>query len=258
MRLALFGGVYSNDRALAAVLADIAGRGADAAWCLGDLGGFGPYPDRAIERLREAGVPSLRGNVDDTVGHERDDCACGYADPRDLYYSQLSFDYTLERTSAAHKAWLRGLPEQIRFEDAGRRVLLCHGSPRRVNEFLWESASPDGFLERLCEEHDADLIACSHSGLPWHRALPSGRHVVNVGTIGRPANDGRTEVWYASVELKDDVRVELRPVRYDYVALAEEMRAERLPEEFVETILSGWWTTCLENLPAKERRRGRF
>jgi len=258
MRLALFGGVYSNDRALSAVLDDLGRRGVDAAWCLGDLGGFGPHPDRAIERLRGADVPSLRGNLDDTVGHERDDCACGYADPRDLHFSQLSFDYTVERTSAGHKAWLRALPEQARFEMAGRRVLLCHGSPRRVNEFLWESSCPDAFLERLCDEHRADLIACSHSGLPWHRALPSGRHLVNVGAIGRPANDGRAEVWYANVDLMDDVRVEFRPVRYDYVALADEMRAERLPEEFVETIFSGWWTTCLENLPAKERRRGRF
>ncbi len=29
-------------------------------------------------------------------------------------------------------------------------------------------------------------------------------------------------------------------------------------EEFVETILTGWWTTCLEILPARERARGRF
>jgi hypothetical protein len=36
------------------------------------------------------------------------------------------------------------------------------------------------------------------------------------------------------------------------------MEAEALPSEFAETIRTGWWTTCLENLPAKERRRGRF
>jgi hypothetical protein len=35
------------------------------------------------------------------------------------------------------------------------------------------------------------------------------------------------------------------------------MRAERLPKEFVATVQSGWWTTCLEILPAKERRAGR-
>ena len=48
------------------------------------------------------------------------------------------------------------------------------------------------------------------------------------------------------------------PVAYDHERLAREMRAERLPEEFVETLLTGWWTTCLEILPARERLSGRF
>lgn len=257
-RLALFGGVYANHRALAATLADLESWGADLAWCLGDLGGFGPHPDRAIERLRESGVPSLRGNLDDTVGHGRADCECGYSDPRDRHFSQVSFDYTAARTSPGHKAWLRELPETQRLEFGKRRVLLCHGSPRRVNEFLWDSACSDAFLEWLCEAHQADVIACSHTGLPWHRALPSGRHVINAGAIGRPANDGRAEVWHARVELNGEVRVEFCAVAYDHEAMAREMEAEALPPEFVETIRSGWWTTCLENLPAKERRRGRF
>lgn len=258
MRLALFGGVYSNDRALAAVLADARARGADATFCLGDLGGFGPHPDRAIERLREAGVASLRGNMDDTVGHDRDDCACGYGDPRDLHFSQVSFDYTVRSTSAENKRWLAGLPEQRSIGLDGRRLLLCHGSPRRVNEFLWESTCGDTFLEHLGVAHDADVIACSHSGLPWHRALPSGRHVINVGAIGRPANDGRPGAVYAELESNGRIEVGFRRVAYDPEAMASEMRAERLPGEFVETILTGWWTTCLENLPARERSRGRY
>jgi len=79
---------------------------------------------------------------------------------------------------------MRTLPEHRRTEIGGRRVLLCHGSPRRVNEFLWESTCSDAFLEWLCETHAADVLVCSHTGLPWHRALRSGRHVVNAGVIG--------------------------------------------------------------------------
>jgi hypothetical protein len=54
-----------------------------------------------------------------------------------------------------------------------------------------------------------------------------------------------------------DVAVEHVPVAYDHQRLAREMREERLPEEFVQTVLTGYWTTCLEILPAKERARGR-
>jgi diadenosine tetraphosphatase ApaH/serine/threonine PP2A family protein phosphatase len=153
---------------------------------------------------------------------------------------------------------MRDLPEQHRMKVGGRRVLLCHGSPRRVNEFLWESACSDAFLEWLCDTHQAELIVCGHTGLPWWHPLPSGRHVVNVGAVGRPANDGCTVVSYAEVTLGEQVRVDFRRVDYDVEALAREMEDERLPAEFVETIRTGWWTTCLENLPAKERLRGRF
>ena len=256
-RLAAFGGVYSNHAALVAVLHDLAGLAADAVWCLGDLGGFGPHPDRAAEALRLSGVPMLRGNYDDAIGHGREDCACGYSDPRDERFAQISFDYTRARTSETHRAWMRDLPVHQRLELAGRQVLLCHGSPRRVNEFLWESACSDAFLEWLCAAHAADIVVCTHTGIPWHRPLPSGRHVINVGAIGRPANDGRTDVAYASIDLGAEIRVEFRRVAYDHEALAREMEAERLPQEFVATIRTGWWTTCLENLPAPERRRGR-
>jgi len=259
MKLAAFGGVYSNHLALDAVLADAADAGADATWCLGDLGGFGPHPDRSIERLREAGVPVLRGNYDASIGAGLEDCGCGYTDPRDNHYAQVSYDYTLARTSAGHRRWLLGLPDTHRFEAAGRRVLLCHGSPRRVNEFLWESSCSDAFLEWLCRTHDADVLLCTHTGLHRHRRLPSGRHVVNVGAIGRPGNDGSTRVRYALLDLNEqDLDVSFPAVAYDHAALARQMSDERLPQEFVETILTGWWTTCLENMPSRERARGRF
>ena len=129
-----------------------------------------------------------------------------------------------------------------------------------MNEFLWETATSTAFLERLCETYAADIIVGTHTGLHWHRALPSGRHFVNCGAIGRPANNGQTCVWYSllSVDEEKRVRVEFLPLEYDYRNLATEMRAQLLPKEFVQTVESGWWTTCLEVLPMKERAAGIF
>jgi predicted phosphodiesterase len=257
-RLAVFGGVYNNHLALREMIADITRHGAEQAWCVGDLGGFGPHPDRSVQVLRASGIPALRGNYDDSIGHDRADCGCGYTDPRDNAFAQRSYDYTVARTAAVHKDWMRDLPEQHRITVAGRRVLLCHGSPRRVNEFLWDSTCSDAFLEWLCDQARAEVVVCGHSGLPWHRALPSGRQLVNVGAIGRPANEGCTGVRYAEITFAKEMRVEFRLVDYDFESLAGEMEAEGLPPEFVATIRTGWWTTCLENLPAKERMRGPF
>ena len=83
--------------------------------------------------------------------------------------------------------------------------------------------------------------------------------MINVGVLGRPENDGATHVWYTLLGYgATGLEVEFVPVAYDHQALAKQMRAEDLPAEFVETILTGWWTTCLEILPSKERRRGRY
>ena len=257
-RIALIGGIYSNYHALVATLRDIDARGADATFFLGDLGAFGPHPDRVPALLIERGIAGIQGNYEESLASGATDCNCGYTDPRDNHYAQISYDYTSEHTSDAYKRWMGTLPKQMRLDINGHRVLLSHGSPRKINEFLWRSTSPDPFLHRLCDEHDADVIVCTHSGLHWHKALGGKRHIVNAGVIGRPANDGRTNVWYAMLTIGAEASVEFIPIEYDHAALAAEMRAERLPEEFVETIESGWWTTCLEVLPPKERAAGRF
>jgi predicted phosphodiesterase len=298
MRLAFFGGIYNNSLALEAALRDARGRGAQRIFCLGDLGAFGPYPDRVFPLLREHGVECIQGNYDHSIGNDLRDCQCGYTDPRDNYFAQISYDYTYGNTSTENRRWLRQLPAELRFEADGLRFLLCHGSPRRTNEFLWESTSSTAFLRKLADDYQADVILGTHTGLRWSRRWVEGRGsrvkgpeagdegqkakegttrwFINVGVLGRPENDGTTNVWYALVRTGSDVQpehspdsrpstldthvfnVEFVPLAYDHERLAREMRSERLPDEFVETILTGWWTTCLEVLPAKERRRGRF
>ena len=227
-------------------------------FCLGDLGAFGPNPDKVFPLLIDAGVVVMRGNYDDSIGNNLADCQCGYTDPADNHYARLSYQYTYRKTSPRWRTWLAGLPREIHFDIAGKRVLCCHGSPRKMNEFLWESTTSSHFLEHLLTAHDADVVLATHTGIKWHRPLANDRHFVNVGVLGRPENDGRTNVWYALVSAAPEFRVEFVPVMYDHEQLAAEMRGEGLPEEFVATILTGWWTTCLEILPAKERRRGRY
>lgn len=256
--IALFGGIYSNHLALAAALVDAERRGAEAIYCLGDLGAFGPHPDRVFPLLRDHGVQCIQGNYDNSIGNGLADCQCGYTDPRDNHFARLSYACTFANTSPANRAWMKDLPAQQRVDLDGRRLLLCHGSPRRMNEFLWESTTSTHFLEHLAATHDADVILATHTGIKWQRELKRGKRFVNVGVLGRPENDGTTRVWYTLLSAQPSLRVEFVPVEYDHERLAAEMRAEHLPEEFVETILTGWWTTCLEMLPAKERRRGRF
>jgi calcineurin-like phosphoesterase family protein len=257
-RLAFFGGVYSNSIALEAAIADAKWAGVDGAFALGDFGGFGPHPDRVFPILLDAGVECIQGNYEESLSSGASDCHCGYTDPRDNHFAQISYDYTAAKTSDRWKQWMGTLPKTRRLDVGGRRVLLVHGSPRKINEFLWESTSPVAFLEKMLDDFGADVLVCTHTGIHWKRLLPSGRLVVNAGVLGRPANDGCTNVWYAALSFDRDVSVDFRPVEYDFERLADEMGREGLPAEFVETVSTGWWTTCLEILPAKERERGRY
>lgn len=258
-RVAVFGGVYNNHFALAALLEDATARGAEAVYCLGDLGGFGPNPEKIRPLLEQGDVACIQGNYEESLASARDDCNCGYTDPRDNHFARISYSHTADRCSPEFRRWMGTLPRRRRIRVGDKELLLVHGSPRRVNEFLFRSTSPDPFLEVLLDQEACDGILCTHSGLDWHRRPPSGRDVVNVGVIGRPGNDGDTRVRYAMLEERGgELGVELVPLAYDHMALAREMRSEELPEEFVETILTGWWTTCLEILPARERAASRY
>ena len=258
-RIAVCGGLYSNAPALEAFLDEARRRAVDAIYCLGDLGGFGPEPEAVRPLLAAAEVRCVMGNYEESLASGREDCNCGYTDPRDNHFARLSYDYTAERSSADFKAWMGTLPRRRRVRLGARELLLVHGSPRRINEFLFASTTPVPYLEVLLEQERCDALLCTHTGLHWQRRLPSGRDAVNVGVLGRPANDGRTEVWAAFLEERGaGIGVDLVPIRYDHERLAATMRREALPEEFIETIRTGWWTTCLEILPAKERAASRF
>jgi uncharacterized Fe-S cluster-containing radical SAM superfamily protein/predicted phosphodiesterase len=256
-RIAVCGGPYANPHALRAMLRDARARGCERVCCLGDLGGFGADCDGIRPLLRQFGVECIAGNYDIAIGRGDSDCGCGYSDPRDNEFAQVVYDYTRTHTSAAFARWMDELPGEHRERIGGCDVHMVHGSPLAVNDFMWESL-PDAELRERVAASGADVLLCTHTGLPWQRRI-DGTLVVNVGAVGRPANDGRTETWYAVVDLDDGAAgAELVPVAYDWRAQAAEMRAAGLPDAFAQTIETGWWTTCLEVVPPRERARGRF
>ncbi len=257
-KIAVFGGIYNNYLALEATLEETRRRGVEALFCLGDMGAFGPNPDRVFPLLEHGKVLAIQGNYDQSLATGLDNCQCGYTDPRDNHFARLSYEYTFKKTSPENKTWLGQLPTHRRVRLGQYRLLMCHGSPRRMNEFLWESTSPNCLLEKFCRDFESDVLLFTHTGIKWHRALDGDRHVVNVGTIGRPENDGQVNVWYTILTAADGLQVEFIPVHYDCETLTQEMEHEDLPVEFIETIQTGWWTTSLEILPSKELARGKI
>ena len=249
-RIALCGGPYSNFAAVEAFLEATAD--GSYRFCLGDIGGFGPQPNRTLDLIRQAELVCLQGNYDKAIGIGARDCGCGYSDERDRRFAQISYDYTYAHTAPSHRAWLQTLPPQIQLHWGEHSILLCHGSPNRVNEFVWDSETED---DRICDDlarAGVEGICATHSGLPWVRQVQSG-FWFNVGVLGRPAHNGQTHVYYGLLErAAQALQPRLVALSYDFNAVAAAMRAEGLPEEFATSLETGFWTTCAESLPPAE------
>ncbi len=252
--LILCGGPYSNFSSLEALIEQTNESDSKSLrFCLGDIGGFGPHPDRSISLLKDNGFICIKGNYDHTVGFGEADCGCGYIDANDRKFSQISYDYTLKNTSEKNREWLRGLPDQVILTWKNKRILLCHGSPDEVNEFVFDSETKDEKIDQWLNAHSVDAICVTHSGIPWIRKTQNGEWV-NVGVIGRPAHEGLPRVYFASSKfIENHLHFELKTLAYDATPVIAAMRAEKLPEEFCQSLINGEWTTCANILPDKER-----
>jgi predicted phosphodiesterase len=197
-RIALFSDVHGNLVALDAVLDDIASSGIEEVYCLGDLVGYGPDPVGVMGRIRDLGIPTIRGNYDDGIGNYRGECGCYYVTEQAKADGAASYEFTDAALDDVDHRWLASLPNDIRFEQADVRVLLAHGSPRKINEYLLLDRE-DKQLARLADQAEADVVCVGHIHILYHRKLAAvdGRvvHYVSSGSVGKPKDGDSRAGW---------------------------------------------------------------
>ncbi len=238
-RIAVFGDIHGNLPALEAVLADMAARGVDDhVYCLGDLVGYGTFPNEVITAIRERGIPTIMGNYDQGVGQSSDDCGCAYKTEEERALGDRSIAWSNAHTSEENKAFLRALVAQIPHRLGGLRVLLAHGSPRRINEYLYEDR-PDSSLERILDQADVDVLVVGHTHRPYHRVLPSGRHVVNAGSVGKPKDNDPRACYVILTAAGNGLNVEFVRVPYDVEAAARAIEATEMPDAYAQMLREG-------------------
>lgn len=246
MRYALLSDIHGNLPALDAVLQHIDGReDVDAVYHLGDLVGYGPWPDEVVARLRERGIAGVAGNYDSTVATGYAHCGCAYEDPEQEAMSHASYAWTRAHASEATKRWLGGLPFRIDLRPlgghtVGPRLVLVHGNAV-LNTVYWTEDRSAGFCLKMAHKLGAvsgDVVAFGHTHRPWRRR-EDGIGFVNTGSVGRP-KDGDWRACYAVVELGvtgpdvTHVRVE-----YDVERAAAAIRASDLPNGLAAVLESG-------------------
>lgn len=222
--ITIFGDIHGNLPALQAVFQDIDARGLSGLYCLGDLVGYGTFPNEVVSFIRERGIPTLMGNYDQGVGNNSDDCGCAYKTEIDRKRGERSIAWSNAHTTDENKAFLRSLPAHIPLQLGDLKVLLVHGSPRKVNEYLFEDR-PDDYFERIMDVAAADVLVGGHTHLPYHKILPSGRHVINAGSVGKP-KDHNPHAGYITLTITGtDVSVDFIRVPYDVERAAHAIEA---------------------------------
>lgn len=230
-RIAIFSDIHANLPALRAVLEDIDRRGVEQHYCLGDLVGYGTFPNEVIKVIRERNIPTIMGNYDQGVGNSSDECGCAYKTAEEEALGKRSIAWTNAHTTDENKSFLRSLLPQIPLQLGNLKILLAHGSPRRINEYLYADR-PDSSLERILDGVNADVLVVGHTHKPYHRVLPSGRQVINEGSVGKP-KDGDPRAAYVILEAKGrDLHVEFVRVPYDVEQAATAIEATEMPHEY--------------------------
>ena len=143
MHIAVLSDIHGNLPALQAVLADMEGKQVDHVFCLGDLVGYGPWPNEVIDLLRQRDITCIQGNYDESVGEELMSCGCDFTDAEAERLGDISLNWTIDATTEENKAWLRKLPQSLTLDLDAHRLLLVHGSPRQNNEYLTFDYSDD-------------------------------------------------------------------------------------------------------------------
>src|SRR4051794_15358887 len=169
-----------------------------------------PSLQAALARIEELGI-----------ARDLEDCGCAYITPQERELGRRSVDWTLAHTSRSAKDFMRALPFDLRFVLGEYEVHLVHGSPRKVNEYLFED-KPDRLYERLAAAETARTLVFGHTHKPWVR---EHRDVlfVNCGSVGKPKDRDPRAAFAVLRASGGGVEVTIERVAYDVQVVADEV-----------------------------------
>ncbi|HEX7478728.1 MAG TPA: metallophosphoesterase family protein [Polyangiales bacterium] len=244
MRLGIFSDVHANLEAMSAVVEAYKRERIDRYYCLGDVVGYGANPNECANIVRGLAQLTILGNHDAAVAGRMD-----YS----YYYeaARQALDQHANALTPENMKWLKGLPYKHRLADHG--VLLCHGSPVRIEEFEYIFAPEQAreCLPMFDQLGDITLIGHSHlckvfqlrpgevRELPAKnfKLQPGYKYIVSVGSVGQPRDyDNRASF---TVFDSDSRSFEFKRVEYDIDLAATKIFDSNLERNFGHRLFIG-------------------
>ncbi|HET6656312.1 MAG TPA: metallophosphoesterase family protein [Gaiellaceae bacterium] len=239
MRVAVISDIHGNLHALESVLRSVDAESPDALWCLGDLVGYGPRPNRCCALVAERADVCLIGNHDLGV--------LGRIDLEDFSPdAAASARWTAEVLKDEPRRYLESLSSSAVLD----RAELYHASPR---DPVWEYVlAPEvAFLSLEATEKPLVLVGHSHVALRFGSEnltlalgedgnevdLARERWLLNPGSVGQPRDGNPLAAWLL---LDFDAQTAVyRRVEYPVEKTQAEIRERGLPEALALRLESG-------------------
>jgi len=240
MRILVISDIHANLTALDAVLTD-AGE-FDAAWCLGDLVGYGPDPNECIAKVRA--LPNLR-----CIIGNHDAAALDQIDTKTFNLeARQALEWTQKTLTESSISFLSSLQQKIEINN----VTLTHGSPRHpVWEYLMDSQTAalnfDYFSTPYCfvgHTHLPVVYTREEKKLVVYKPTPnnkitlSPRTIINPGSVGQP-RDHDPRAAYVIYNPEENTW-DYRRLTYNIPAVQTRMADAQLPERHIVRLQAGW------------------
>lgn len=230
MNIAVISDIHGNIFALEAVLEDIKNRNVDTIICLGDLVGYGPFPNEVIDLIRKENILVIMGNYDAAVVSND----IKYIQDNELN-KNFALPWSVNEVNENNKKYLKRLPEDIVVIDKGKVMTFVHGSIRSINEYLKENSKE---AEEVMNEYDGDILVCAHTHLPYMKKYGE-KLLINDGSVGKP-KIGRPNATYGILTCdKDTIDFEKIEIPYEYEKTIKAMEEKKFPKEIIDSLRTG-------------------
>ncbi len=242
--IALLADPHANLEALETCINYLQKRGINDAIVLGDIVGYGPYPEECIELIQaQAGYSVIRGNHDHAV-------ATGKKVSGATSVAGWTLNWTQQKLNDDYKDWLANLPPYLSQDN----WLAVHGSPcdkTFFNGYVYQMT----YTENLDELANRDIPLCFHghthiqkiyyrskgvdsSTEDETKVIQSAKHaLICPGSIGQPRS-GKVGVEFAVIDL-NTLEMEFHRLPYNLDKTITAMQKNKFPGALCERLLEG-------------------
>ncbi len=199
MKFAVISDIHSNLHALQAAQDVIRENDVEMVVCAGDIIGYGAFPNECCEIVKKLTRHCIFGNHE-VSALTRDTI---WMNP----YAAKASKWTSDELSQDSRDYLTSIEQCAKFESAGARVAMYHGSIESVVEYVYEDDTRGSMLSGA----DADILILGHTHIPYMKKFGSGL-IMNPGSVGQP-RDGDPR---GSLAIIDPGARTCSLVRFDY------------------------------------------